>query len=215
MINMVYRQTLEIKNIWFKVIVTMILSIIFMGFSFFNIFPVVPIQVSAVLIWAVSICFLTFYIGYLIRYHSEKWFYQSDQIVLCRLFHKKVKVNISDIKELVIGESYIYSRYGRIYLNTAYIENGEKTKIKCPWVSILMTPKIENLNEAKEYDVLIEARKNQALGFSMYDMERMETLLKKFTGKIYISDSINGSAKPLISELKDYCNGADLKYINF
>ena len=65
-INMVYRQTLEIKNIWFKVIATLILSIIFMSFSFLNIFPVFPIQVSAVLFWAVSICFLTFYIGYLI-----------------------------------------------------------------------------------------------------------------------------------------------------
>ena len=63
---MVYRQTLEIKNIWFKVIATLILSIIFMSFSFLNIFPVFPIQVSAVLFWAVSICFLTFYIGYLI-----------------------------------------------------------------------------------------------------------------------------------------------------
>ena len=30
---MVYRQTLEIKNIWFKVIATLILSIIFMSFS--------------------------------------------------------------------------------------------------------------------------------------------------------------------------------------
>ena len=109
---MVYRQTLEIKNIWFKVIATLILSIIFMSFSFLNIFPVFPIQVSAVLFWAVSICFLTFYIGYLIRYHSEKWYYQNSELVLCRLFHKKVKVNISDIKELVIGESYIYSRYG-------------------------------------------------------------------------------------------------------
>ncbi len=35
---MVYRQTLEIKNIWFKVIATLILSIIFMSFSFLNIF---------------------------------------------------------------------------------------------------------------------------------------------------------------------------------
>ena len=127
---MVYRQTLEIKNIWFKVIATLILSIIFMSFSFLNIFPVFPIQVSAVLFWAVSICFLTFYIGYLIRYHSEKWYYQNSELVLCRLFHKKVKVNISDIKELVIGESYIYSRYGRIYLNTVYVENGKKKKIK-------------------------------------------------------------------------------------
>ncbi len=50
---------------------------------------------------------------------------------MCRLFHKKVKVNISDIKELVIGESYIYSRYGRIYLNTVYVENGKK-KDKVP-----------------------------------------------------------------------------------
>ena len=212
---MVYRQTLEIKNIWFKVIATLILSIIFMSFSFLNIFPVFPIQVSAVLFWAVSICFLTFYIGYLIRYHSEKWYYQNSELVLCRLFHKKVKVNISDIKELVIGESYIYSRYGRIYLNTVYVENGKKKKIKYPWVSILMTPKVENLNDAKDYDILVEAKQKQTWGFSMYDMERMKTLLKEFTGNIYISDSINESAKPLISELKDYCNSVKLKCVNF
>ena len=192
---MVYRQTLEIKNIWFKVIATLILSIIFMSFSFLNIFPVFPIQVSAVL--------------------SEKWYYQNSELVLCRLFHKKVKVNISDIKELVIGESYIYSRYGRIYLNTVYVENGKKKKIKCPWVSILMTPKVENLNDAKDYDILVEAKQKQTWGFSMYDMERMKTLLKEFTGNIYISDSINESAKPLISELKDYCNSVKLKCVNF
>ena len=191
---MVYRQTLEIKNIWFKVIATLILSIIFMSFSFLNIFPV---------------------LGYLIRYHSEKWYYQNSELVLCRLFHKKVKVNISDIKELVIGESYIYSRYGRIYLNTVYVENGKKKKIKCPWVSILMTPKVENLNDAKDYDILVEAKQKQTWGFSMYDMERMKTLLKEFTGNIYISDSINESAKPLISELKDYCNSVKLKCVNF
>ena len=78
---------------------------------------------------------------------------------------------------MVIGESYIYSRYGRIYLNTAYIENGEKEKIKCPWVSILMTPKIENLNEAKEYDVLIEARKNQSNGFTK--LEHIHGMMSK------------------------------------
>ena len=49
----------------------------------------------------------------------------------------------------------------------------------------------------------------------MYDMERMKTLLKEFTGNIYISDSINESAKPLISELKDYCNSVKLKCVNF
>ena len=67
-----------------------------------------------------------------------------------------------------------------------------------------MTPKVENLNDAKDYDILVEAKQKQTWGFSMYDMERMKTLLKEFTGNIYISDSINESAKPLISELKNF-----------
>ena len=50
-----------------------------------------------------------------------------------------------------------------------------------------MTPKVENLNDAKDYDILVEAKQKQTWGFSMYDMERMKTLLKEFTGNIYIS----------------------------
>ena len=142
---MVYRQTLEIKNIWFKVIATLILSIIFMSFSFLNIFPVFPIQVSAVLFWAVSICFLTFYIGYLIRYHSDKWYYLNSELVLCRLFHKKVKVNISRTGGLLPAGNflrYLFARpnsdlyagdsdKARVFVDKEYTISFETENVEC------------------------------------------------------------------------------------
>ena len=61
------------------------------------------------------------------------------------------------------------------------VENGKKKKIKCPWVSILMTPKVENLNDAKDYDILV------AVSYTHLDVYKRQVFLKR---ELYLSHSV-------------------------
>lgn len=90
---------------------------------------------------------------------------------------------MTEINEIYIDGAYIYSKAGRIYLNTFFVINGEKKKIRCPRITI----KSEHLEDE--------------LNFSMYDLDRVKPLFEVYRGNVYISKEINKYASSMIVEL--------------